>query len=508
MTVRDSSSTFRRPRLAGHGGARALAGRVAPPPTTEEGYAVTPYQPFWTPLDDEKVPELRWPENLEAYDQMRRTDAQVMSVLRAVTLPIRRTTWRLDPAAARPEVVAFVAANLGLPIVGQAPTPRPRTGDRFSWAEHLQLALTCLPFGHSVFEQTYRIEPDDNGVPRAWIRKLGWRPPKTISRIDVAPDGGLIAIEQGLVGSVTDAHRMEVDRLVVYVHEREGGNWLGQSLLRPAYKFWRLKDLLLKVQAQTIERNGMGVPVSIAPEIPKEIFDAAEYTKRLEAEIRRGLKIAQSFRSGRQAGASIAHGADVKLLGVEGTLPDAMPVIKYYDEQIARAVLANFLNLGGDSSKGSYALSDTLDAFFKLSLQSIALTIADTATKHIVEDLVDHNFGPAEPAPRITFDEIGSQMQITATALKELLDAGGLTGDDELERFIRDTYGLPQKPADATDAKAKTDAEVARYAAEAVQKVYLGVGPVISKEEARDIIRRTGATLEPGVGNTQSEGQA
>lgn len=454
MPARDASAPFRRPRIAGRRGPRALA-RTDIAPTQEYGYAVAPDQPYWTLLDDEKVPELQWPESLEQYDRMRRTDAQVMSVLRAVTLPIRRTTWRIDPGAARPEVVRFVAANLGLPVVGQDPTPRLRTGDRFSWAEHLQLALTCLPFGHSFFEQTYRIEPDENGVLRAWIRKLGWRPPKTISRIDVAPDGGLIAIEQGLVGSTVASHRMDVDRLVAYVPEREGGNWLGQSLLRPAYKFWVLKDRLLKVQAQTIDRNGMGVPVVVAPEIPKEVFDPVEYTKRLDAEIRRGLKIAQSFRSGRQAGASVAHGADVKLLGVEGTLPDAMPVIKYYDEQIARAVLANFLNLGGDSSKGSYALSDTLDAFFKLSLQSIALSIADTATKHIVEDLVDYNFGPTEPAPRIVFDEIGSQMQITATALKELLDAGGLTADEDLERFIRDTYGLPQKKGASQDAETK-----------------------------------------------------
>ncbi|MDQ1206197.1 hypothetical protein [Microbacterium sp. SORGH_AS_0862] len=443
MAVRDDFDHIKLPRLFARRTQPQALADVAAAPTREDGYVTAPEQfTFWDVLDDEKVPELIWPANIEVYDQMRRTDAQVMSVLRAVMLPIRRTTWRLDPALAPPEVVEFVAANLDLPVLGQDAVARPRTGDRFSWAEHLQLALTCLPFGHSIFEQTYRIAPDANGVQRAWIRKLGWRPPKTIARIDVAPDGGLIAIEQGVAG--TSKHRMEVDRLVVYVHEREGGNWLGQSLLRPAYKFWVLKDRMLRIQAQTVDRNGMGVPVVVAPEIPAGVYDPEEYTKRQDAEIKRGLSIAKNFRSGRQAGASIANSGDIKLLGVEGTLPDANKPIRYYDEQIGRSVLANFLNLGGDDSKGSYALGDTFAEFFTLSLQTVALTIADTANKHIVEDLVDLNFGSNVPAPRIVFDEIGSQQRITSAALKELVDAEIIMPDEKLERFARQTYGLPE----------------------------------------------------------------
>jgi hypothetical protein len=69
---------------------------------------------------------------------MRRTDAQVASVLRAVTLPIRRT-WRVDPNGARDEVAELVAADLGLPLVGDDGeiAADGRTKDRFSWAEHL-----------------------------------------------------------------------------------------------------------------------------------------------------------------------------------------------------------------------------------------------------------------------------------------------------------------------------------------------------------------------------------
>ncbi|TDB79834.1 hypothetical protein E1091_19320, partial [Micromonospora fluostatini] len=113
-------------------------------PVSEIGYAHVPGS-WWT-TDDEPTPELRWPESVAVYDAMRSQDAQVGSVLRAVTYPLRRTPWRLDPAGARDEVVQLVAEDLGLPVVGQAVRPVVRTRDRFSWPEHLRLALLMLPF--------------------------------------------------------------------------------------------------------------------------------------------------------------------------------------------------------------------------------------------------------------------------------------------------------------------------------------------------------------------------
>lgn len=412
-------------------------------PQSEKGYASNESS-WWGGTEEiEKTPELIWPRNIEIYDQMRRQDAQVISVLRAVMLPIRRTGWRIDPNGARDEVVELVADDLGLEVAGRPERPVRRTRDRFSWTEHLHLALLMLVFGHSPFEQVYRI--DDQG--RARLRKLGWRPPRTISAIKVASDGGLVSIEQGAsLGGSRDT-KMDVDRLVMYVNEREGGNWLGQSLLRPAYKFWVLKDRLLRVQAQTVDRNGMGVPVYTGAEQPIS-GTAEEQEKRAAADISQGLNIARTMRSGNNSGASIPFGAKLELRGVSGTLPDADVPIRYYDEQIARAVLANFLNLGGDNSKGSYALGETFADFFTLSLQTVAQDIASTTTQHVIEDLVDLNWGDSEPAPRLVFDEIGSRHPATAEGIRALVECGALTPDAQLEQHLRTIYSLP--PADAS----------------------------------------------------------
>jgi hypothetical protein len=402
-------------------------------PVKEIGYAQAINYNWWL-YEDETTPELIWPQSVFVFDQMRRQDAQVASVLRAVTLPVRRTPWRIDPAGARARVVKFVADDLGLPIVGKNPTAPPRLKDRFSWPEHLRQALLMLIFGHMYFEQVYRV--DDAGTA-AHLRKLAPRPPKTIERIDVAPDGGLISIKQWWTKTDERPEPIPVDRLVGYVHDREGGNWLGNSLLRPAYKHWLIKDRLLRVQAQTIERNGMGIPLYKAQEGAEPV------------DIAKGAAMAQAWRAGEAAGSAVPFGADLVLRGVEGTLPDADPAIRYHDEQIARAVLAHFLNLG--TQTGSWALGTTFADFFTLSLQTLAQQLADTATQHIVEDLVDVNFGENEPAPRIVFDEIGSRQAATAEAIKALVDAGVIRPDEVLEESSRQQYGLP--PADASSTR-------------------------------------------------------
>lgn len=425
-------------------------------PTSAIGYTQVPsYNNLLA--ENELTPELQWPQSIAVYDQMRRTDSQCYSVLRAVTLPVRRTPWRIDPNGAREEVVRFVADDLGLPIVGRQDLIAPaRLRDRFSWLEHLRHALLMLPFGHSYFEQVYRVEDDGS---RAHLRKLEYRPPATIESIQVAADGGLVSIKQYWTQSNSPSKPIPVTQLVAYVHEREGGNWIGTSILRSAYKNWLLKDRLLRVQAQTIERNGMGIPD----------YEASEN----ETSLAPGLALATSLRAGEAAGVSRPSGSKLRLMGVEGTLPNAEPVVRYHDEAIARAVLAHFLNLG--TQTGSWALGSTFADFFTLSLQTLAQQVADTATQHVVEDLVDVNWGPQEPAPRLVFDEIGSRQPATAEAMKTLVDAGILHPDEVLETATRQFYGLPPAdpatataPADGADPNAAPAAEDEGFGAESV----------------------------------------
>lgn len=422
-------------------------------PTRELGY-VNPYgQNFYQGSydADEITAALLWPNNLRIYDQMCREDSQVAAILRAVCLPIRRAQYRVDSAGARPEVVQLVSEDLGLPVVGRDPAEMTGRRRQFSWNDHIRQALLMLRYGHMFFEQTFDVS---TGLAR--LARLSPRMPRTLYEIRVAQDGDLVGVEQlaplaagsmsALIPALTQVGDVAVHRLVPYVHEMEGSNWFGTSLLRPAYKHWLIKDRLLRVQAQAIDRNGMGIPVYKGS--PEELGN----------DLTAGLKTASSIRAGDNSGTAIPAGAELELMGVTGTIPNAMEPINYHDQQIARAMLAHFLNLGTQSSSatGSYNLGSTFQDFFAMSLQTISEHICDVVTRTVIEGLVDLNWGSDEPAPRLVCDDIGAQHDATAQALLMLAQAGVLSPDFPLEQFVRLRYGLPM-PDPETRTTTPTD---------------------------------------------------
>lgn len=405
---------------------------TAVPATREKGYVIPNVglmdgYTFEDWLTGEQVPELRWPHCLHVLARMEREDSRVASLLAAIAQPILRTQWRIDPNGAPDEVVEFIAKNMVLPVVGESgdADPLPRSRGRFSFAHHLAGIPNSLNvFGHDVYEQVYRWDAERG---KFWLHKLGSRPQHTIAAFHTARDGGLIDVEQKEAHSGQTA-KLPVKRLVVYTRDMLPGQWHGRSLLRPAYKHWLLKDELIRIQAVAIRRNGMGVPIGTTPE------GAAQ------EEVNALAEIAQNYRGGDNSGAALPGGADLKLLGVQGNLPNIQQAIEYHDKSIALAGLGHFLNLSGG---GSYALATVQESTFNQLVQSFGESIRDTANAHIIEDIVDVNFGPEVQAPRLVFDDIGAQQELTAAALNLLVQAGLLVPDPMVEQAIRQRMSLP-----------------------------------------------------------------
>lgn len=373
--------------------------------------------------------DLRFPHSARVYSKMAREDSQVTSVLKAVTLPIRRATWQLDPNGADAEVVAHVAEDLRLQVLGDDPNKpiAPRSG-RVSWKEHLHLALLSLRYGVMFFEQVY--EPRDG---RLHLVKLAPRYAGTVNKINVARDGGLESIEQ------TDDDSGEtivipVGHLVAYCHEPVDSTWTGTSVLRAAYKHWKLRDQFLRLEAQVLDRNGMGVPV----------YTGSDLTNDPKGDLQYGQKLTSALRSGEGAGAAIPAGAKLGITGVSGQLVSPREAIAYHDSMMARTVLAHFLNLEGKG--GSYALAETQADLFIQSLQTISEWICDVATQHIVEDLVRMAFPDYEGlCPRVVCEPIAAKKEITAEAIARMVEAGVWIPDKDLEEDTRRRFSAPPK---------------------------------------------------------------
>jgi hypothetical protein len=408
---------------------------MASAPTRDIGHLDQHYG-LWLGEWLELIPDLIWPQSVQTYARMRH-DPQLTAILAAYSLPIRRATWAVDPAGCRDEVVQLVADDLGLPILGTDATPGPARRRGVRWADHVRLALGSLTYGFAPFERRYEIRDG-----RARLVNLGERLPHTIGAINLRRDGTIASVQQDIAPASAP---IPADRLAWYVHEREGANWAGRSILRSSYGPWLLKHEVWRVHATSIRRFGMGVPSVTAP------------AGATPAQVAEAQRLASAMRVGDQSGAGMPEGYKLAITGMTGSVPDAMAFIHYLDQQMSRSCLAGLMDLG-DTSNGSRALGQSFLDLFLLSLQAVADEIADTATSGqpgipgIVTQLVDYNWGENEPAPKVVAPDVGDRHEVTAEALDQLISCGAITPDAELEAYVRTSWKLPERTQTALPA--------------------------------------------------------
>lgn len=446
---------------------------VVDPPTREIGYAVqdqlVPWANWARGVDLDDVPQLQWPESRSVYHRMR-TDSQLDPLTRAVTYPIRRRTWSIDPNGASDEAVELIAADLNLPIRGSDERPQRPRRQRFSHDEHLRHALLALWYG-VMFHEQVRDDRYDLATDGWRLRRLSPRMPKTIVDIRVESDGGLRSIVQegrmagpGRGGSILGKPMREipVTQLVAYPWDKEGANWSGRSMFRAVYREWVLKDRLLRIDTMKHQRFGVGVPVANAPK--------GENVGPYSA-------LAQSVRSGETSGVGMPEGGKLGIMGVTGSLPDTLASINYHDEAMARAFLAMFMMLG-TTQTGSRALGHTFVDFFDMSLDAISGWYEEITNEHVIEDMIDWNFGVDENAPLLVSET--PQGEPSTEELVRLIEAGAITLDAELESFLRAQRRLPPRPEELDQGGGQSYAYDLDYQILTIdeRRAQLGYGPL------------------------------
>lgn len=392
--------------------------------------------PSWADIynanDLEHVPELMWKpdgKGMVAEFHRMRSDAQVQGLFLGSTLPIRRYQYVIEPNGARPDWVEKISKDYNLPIKGQEDRPIGRRKKRFVFQDHLRHVLLAVLYGHMYFEQVGEIGSDG-----LWhMRKLAVRMPQSIHKFKVEEDGGLAGFVQRGMGTTPSGREkfIDVNRLVGYVWDQEGGNWAGRSMLRGIYKNFLLKDTVLRIGAINIERAG-GVPVITGPKgaTPEDLSELG--------------KMARAFRVGANSGGSIPHGAQLDLARAAGG-EEAVQYIKLQNEEMSRGWLMMFLNLG-QATTGSYALGSTLLDYALSTQEVIAQWVCDVFNEHVIEDDIDWNYAGAEeePVPLLTFKRTDNR-EMALADLALMIDHGAVQVDDELEAWLRETYRMPRR---------------------------------------------------------------
>ncbi|KPV42013.1 phage portal protein family protein [Alicyclobacillus ferrooxydans] len=378
---------------------------------------------------DEYNPDLAFPQSVQVYDQMRRSDGQVAGVLNAMKLPIRSAKWYVEPdddakdKGLAEKIAEFVEWNL---LGG---------GMKFSWDDHLREALLMLDFGFSMFEKVFRFD-EYEGKPVIVLDKYAPRVAPSIWRFPQDEKTGAIIAVQQLNVYTGEFYDIPLSKSRLYTYQREGDNPIGISALRAAYKHWYIKDALYRIVAVGVEKGLIGTPYAT---LPKGTSDT-DRTRILET--------LTAMRVAEEAGATFPEGVTVSILEGKSNAVNAMPFIEHMDTQIARSMLAQFINLGtmSSASGGSYALGNTMVGMFVMGLEAIAGYIAGEVQKDI-EQLVEWNFGKDAPVPilkhgSINIDSVTDRM----TAIAALGSGHLLNPDESLENALRGMMGIPPIP--------------------------------------------------------------
>lgn len=379
-------------------------------------------------LHEEYNSELQGLNGVEKYEEMRSSDASVSALLLAAELPIRSTKWFIAPGKTNgkitpqdEEIAAFINDTLFNNII------------EGSFDEFLRQSLTMLPFGHSVFEKVYAVKGD-----KIIIRKLAQRMQHSIYAWETE-DGGTGITQKFLHDSKgNDTVSIPDEYLLTFSFRKEGDNYEGRSILRAAYKHWYIKDNLYKIDAVKHERLGIGIPVIYLPK-------GATTDDKEEAET-----ILENLRGTEQTYVVLPSDQwKLEFMDLKGgAASDPSKSISHHDRQISKSILAQFMELGAESSSGSYALSEDQSSLFTLGLAAIAKQFAEVVNKGLIEELTLYNFDLKEgqTMPKLTFSKLGDvDYEKLTQSINNLVEGGVLGVDDSLEDHLREVMDLPER---------------------------------------------------------------
>ena len=432
-----------------------------------------------TPIDD--APNL-YPRliALRTYERMMRSDAQVRTAVRACKVPILGGEWFVDPASN--EQNDLDAAEFAMYNFRSLAQP---------WTRLLEDILRFFEYGDSVFEKVWTPGtwaphgPNRNSRPVVLLKKLAYRPPVTISNFYYDENGGPLGVHHvapipvqpigeqigasgnpfnvaenpwgaaSSIGYGSGPYQQNVfipiDKMVVFTYDQYGGDLVGNSILRTAYKHWYYKEYLYKIDGIQKERHGIGIPKITLPPGYNDADKA--YAEEL----------GMNLRTDEQAFILQPPGWEVDFAELKGQPVNALQSAEHHNIMITLNVMVQFIiqamggsfgtsaSGGGGSGRGGGA-AVSYDLFLK-SLRYIGNYICDTFNLYVIPQMIDYNFN-VKRYPQLKVRRIGENrdMQMFAVSMRNLVQSNVISVDDKTEAWVREELDMP-KTWDRADAR-------------------------------------------------------
>ena len=404
---------------------------------------------------------------------MRDNNATIGAVMYAVEQTLRDVDIKVVPASDTPE--AKVAADFMKSVLDDMD---------HSIDDHISEALSFLTYGFSWFEAVYKVRGGDTKSPKKnskfddgkiGIKKLAIRAPWTVFRFEVDRDTSDITGLHQLVSWGKAPIFIPIEKSVYYRTTSLNNDPAGRSVLRNAYVAYTYLNRIQSYEAIAIERELHGVPIGRMP---------AEYLSADASEdqvlVRNSLeRILRDLKNNEQGYALLPSDPytdndgkptnmrlmDIELITANGTRAiDTDPVIRRYQHDIARSVMAEFMMLGGGAT-GSYALSKTKTDLFLRSMESYINSIVDTLNKQLVESLWKLNGFSWDVMPKLVAGDVAPHDLSALSSFLRNLNGADINVADQPET-VQELMHIAELPFDIKEYQAGLDKKKADEAAQ------------------------------------------
>jgi len=303
---------------------------------------------------------------------------------------------------------------------------------REGWYTVLSDILTMLIFGFSVLEMEY----DSDFIWEDWyiirqedIMSFVYRKSRSriVDKVRLI-SGDEVPYYKFLLFKPTSARRSP----------------FGRSILRSAYKPFFFKKHLEQIEGIGIERDFTGLPVLYSP--PGINLD--EDTKEMAAQRQWVVTLLKSLRRSEQDGVCLPDGWKLEMLGSPGQRQfDTNEIVRRYSSEIAVAMLGEFLILGLVAQRGSYNLASQQTQIFMDALEGWAKMIAMPINRKAIPQLLAlHGFDTNKVSVSLYGKPLSSpNLKDLASFIARLIHQGAISVDDNVEDYVREISGLPNK---------------------------------------------------------------
>jgi len=389
-----------------------------------------------------------------------RFDPQVKACLLVLKLPILQVDWSLQAKTEEGKQIAAWCESMLSEYMDD------------SIEYYTREILTALDFGRSITEKVWQlkevpVDPDNPESSKTEERiiplKLKTYDPRNI-RIQLDPE------TLKLTGAVQVVKNKEVpipaEKLMIYSHEKEFGNYNGESALRAAYKPWMIKEFLQRFWNIALERFGTPLSTMNVPQ---------------GGSLKKAISLMDMVKT--KSGIPLPEGYEMEIHNLANTGMSFKDAIEYQDVQIARAMLIPDL-VFANSGTGAYSLSKTHEGFFEMRLNGITQEVGDLYSKYLIKQLVQYNYGEVREYPAFKFANVGQEdLTMLGNVIKQMIDGSVIAPS---ESWIRERLGFPSPDDDAQEYLDKKK-EVVMSGMENIQKANSALQQQKQEEDPKQV---------------------